>query len=562
MKKITIVNGSPRGKNGNTAKIIDGFLKGYQSVELESQIEYIELHKENIKNCIGCFTCWTKTPGKCIHKDGMENLLQKLIDSDLVIWATPVYHYGMTSILKTFVERTLPLAEPFIVKEDGEYVHPIRYKRIKSKNIIISNCGFPDFSNFDILKESFDKITKNNIDESICCVMGELLSQNAMKGRLKWYSDTLGQAGIEYARNGKIESSTKEMLNQPLVPVDDFIEMANLSWDINNDIDTESVTKGDERTQNNKKQKGLSYLKLMRQSFVSENAKGIDSILEFEFTDLKETHHFIIKDQVCELVEGASNSFTTKIITTYETWLKISNGELEGAKAMMDGLYRIEGDLNFMMAMGKIFGSDDSKEANDSNEEPKKDKILGIKGQKWMGITFIPWIISWSSITFSTFFGVWIPLLLSCLIVMAKKKHKEVTYFEQMSFQYFGLLAIVQTVGTSLLKSDGALINYFAIALIWGASLFNETPLTSDYSKFDFNGNIKGNILFTKTNEVLTLFWSVIFIIQGILFAILKEFSLLEFTPAIYILTFGALKFTNWFSNWYPKYVAGGRRRK
>lgn len=554
MKRIVIVNGSPRGKKGNTAKLINTFLKGYQSVEIDNQIEHIELKKENIKNCIGCFSCWTKTPGKCIHKDGMNDFLQILMDADLVIWGTPIYHYGMTSILKTFVERTLPLAEPFIVEKNGEYSHPYRYEKNKSENIIISNCGFPDFSNFDILKESFNKITKNNIDESICCVMGELLSEKALERRLKWYYDALEQAGREFAKLGSIELSTKKILSKPLIPVEDFIETANSSWNINSEarlISNENTDK-----------KGLSYLKLMRQSFASENAKGIDSILEIEFTDLEETHHFIIKDQVCKLYEGANNSFTTKIITTFDIWLKISNGELKGAKAMMDGLYRIEGNLDFMMSMGKIFGSGDSEESSNNNEEIKRDKILGIKGDKWMGITFVPWIISWSCISFNSLVGVWIPLILTCLIVLCKKKYKEVTYFEQTSFQYFGMLAIISTVGSSLLQSNGTLINYFAIALIWGASLFNDEPLTCDYSKFDITGNVKGNILFIKTNEILTLFWSVIFIIQGILFFILRELSLLQYTPAIYILVFGGAKFTNWFSKWYPKYVASGRGRK
>jgi len=52
-----------------------------------AEVEIVNLRKKTIKSCIGCFTCWTKTPGKCIHKDDMTNeLFPKWLKSDLVVY--------------------------------------------------------------------------------------------------------------------------------------------------------------------------------------------------------------------------------------------------------------------------------------------------------------------------------------------------------------------------------------------------------------------------------------------------------------------------------------------
>ena len=232
MEKILILNGSPKGKNGNTAKLVEYFMKGYSGVKKDIHVDYVELCEKDIKNCIGCFTCWKETPGKCIHRDDMDELLPKYIDSDFIIWATPLYYCGMTSILKKFVERTLPINEPYIAKKDEEYTHTQRYDGLKMRNIVISNCGFPERQNFDVMIQSFKMITEDSIDENICCVMGELLSVEPLHSRIKWYKEAVQKAGEEYAVYGKIQQDTKEILVKPLVPVEEYIEMANLSWQV------------------------------------------------------------------------------------------------------------------------------------------------------------------------------------------------------------------------------------------------------------------------------------------------------------------------------------------
>lgn len=566
MNKVLILNGSPKGKRGHTSLLVEAFLEGYQSGDKECIIDHVELCKSDIHDCIGCFNCWTKTPGKCVFNDDASLLIEKFINADLIIWATPLYHHGMTSILKTFVERTLPFNEPYIVKEEHGFTHPERFVITGKKNIIISNCGFPEYHNFDIMRQTFDRVTHNSVDESILCVMGELLSKKPLQGRINWYYDCVKSAGTEYAISGEFKIETREILKKPLVPIEDFIEMANLSWEAEGEIPPSlDVAMGRVSTNINntssapiKVQKGLNQMKLMRQSFVADNADGMDFILEIEFTDLDETHHFIVKDNKCELIEGKSAAYTTKIITPYDVWMQVSDGELDASKAMMDGLYKIDGDFSFMMKMGRIFGSGDSKNVEDINVE-KNPKVFGIRSDKWMSISFAPWIMSWICIGFSSLLGLWIPLLVNLLIVSLKKKGGEVTYFEKMSALYFSILAVIYIAGMPVVGEIGTIVNYFSMALIWSISIVDKKPLTSDYSKHKYEGDISANPIFIKTNEILTLFWSLVFIIQGSSFILLGKLDLLTFAPLLYILTVGALIFTGWFSNWYPEYIAKGK---
>jgi multimeric flavodoxin WrbA len=89
---ILAINGSPRGKNSNTDQLLIPFLKGAQ--EGGAIVEELYLSQKNIKGCQGCFACWVKTPGKCVLKDDMPELLDKVNAADVLIFGTPLYACG------------------------------------------------------------------------------------------------------------------------------------------------------------------------------------------------------------------------------------------------------------------------------------------------------------------------------------------------------------------------------------------------------------------------------------------------------------------------------------
>lgn len=231
MTNVLILNGSPRGKEGNTAKIIDSFVRGLKKGGPDYNFENIELNEKEIKSCTGCYACWKENAGECVYDDDMQNLLPKYIDADLMIWATPLYHYGMTSIMKQFIERTLPVNKPKIIKKGDTYSHPRRYDLGNKQNILISTCGFPEHSNFELLKKQFERITEGGLDEKILSVMGELLSIKIMREEVSWYLDAAEKAGEEFAEEGSFSKNTKKTLRKKLVSAEGYVEMANASWE-------------------------------------------------------------------------------------------------------------------------------------------------------------------------------------------------------------------------------------------------------------------------------------------------------------------------------------------
>ena len=105
MKKIFAVNGSPRN-NGNTAKILRKALEGAAAAGAETEL--IELGKINFSGCRSCFACKLKDGdnyGKCALKDGLAPILEKLINSDGIIMASPIYFGAESALCRAFMER-------------------------------------------------------------------------------------------------------------------------------------------------------------------------------------------------------------------------------------------------------------------------------------------------------------------------------------------------------------------------------------------------------------------------------------------------------------------------
>ena len=87
------------------------------------------LRDDKIAYCLGCFECWTKTPGLCRIDDEGRGVAASIIDSDLAIYLTPVTFGGYSSALKKAVDRSICLISPFFQRIDGEVHHHTRYDR-------------------------------------------------------------------------------------------------------------------------------------------------------------------------------------------------------------------------------------------------------------------------------------------------------------------------------------------------------------------------------------------------------------------------------------------------
>ena len=111
--KITILNGSPRKQN--SAALAEAFAAGAKAAGHE--VEILQVGRMNIGGCHGCEYCHTKGGGKCVQKDDMEKVLPAYLESDMIVFASPVYYFGVTAQLQAAIQRMYCIGKPAKAKK-------------------------------------------------------------------------------------------------------------------------------------------------------------------------------------------------------------------------------------------------------------------------------------------------------------------------------------------------------------------------------------------------------------------------------------------------------------
>ncbi len=218
--KFIVFNGSPAGAGSNTNVIAEAFLNGAKKAGAET--ENIFLITKNIGHCKGGFTCWFKTPGKCVLQDDMTDLLFKYDSADVVCFATPVYTWNMTATLKNFVDRLVPLKSPLIVNSDDDF--DLADSKLKTQQfVVISNCGFPGNNNFETMKAVFASC--NPVLE-IYRNCGKLMKSKdeKIKETVNEYLKGVEQSGYELATQNYVSEETKSKLEMQLMSIPDYVK--------------------------------------------------------------------------------------------------------------------------------------------------------------------------------------------------------------------------------------------------------------------------------------------------------------------------------------------------
>ena len=115
-KKIVILNGSPR-KGGNTAMLCKSFAEGAQASG--HSVTQFDLGKMNIHGCLGCMKGGRNPDSPCVQKDDMEKIYPAYKEADIIVLASPMYYWSMSSQLKAAFDRLFAVAEL-----DSNYQNP------------------------------------------------------------------------------------------------------------------------------------------------------------------------------------------------------------------------------------------------------------------------------------------------------------------------------------------------------------------------------------------------------------------------------------------------------
>ena len=528
--RILVINGSPKGEKSNTWKLSTAFLNGINQEITEPETEILSLRDLQIKPCVGCFSCWSKTPGKCCIRDDMDTVLEKYLWEDLIIWSFPLYYFSVPGGLKNLIDRQLPMVLPFMTDaENGG--HPTRYDMSGKRHVVISTCGFHTAKgNYDGVTAMFDHMLGRGNYTSIFCGQGELFRVPELNQQTGEYLNTVTLAGKEFA-SGSISSATQSKLEIPLFPRDVFERMADASW---------GIEKNGEHSD-----ESLIFTRQMAALYNPSAWSGKDLILEMYYTDLEKRYQIILNEKGSQVITEDFTTASTTIETTYTLWKSIAAGDISGEEALMQQKYRVKGDFDLMTHWDRYFGS----------QQPEKTPDNAPKSTN-MSILLIPWIAFWTGVSIDSFWGTLISIG-SCALVPLVFYRNRKTFYDILSSLFVTSCSLMLILDISL--QIVLPLSHLCFGIMWTATCFRKIPLTAHYSVNDYGDQMMNNPLFLKTNRILTACWGVLYLISPIwTYIILGNESLSGWIVLNSILPMLLGIFTGWFQKWYPAKVARG----
>ncbi len=238
--KITAFNGSPAGKDSATHKMVEEILAG--ASDAGAQVGNYFLKEKRISHCTACGHCLNIKLNECSIKDDMAELMDQFRQSDIVIYATPLFFDNVSGLMKVFFDRTLSFVAPHVGKDEyGEYRHVDKPGFSNSfykvpKLVAVSNAAFPEQSHFQAISLLFSRMARNIHTELIAEIYrgeGPLIRLDvpALKPIIDDYKKLLRKAGNELAQSLKLSEETRIALEKPLIPYDAYVNEWNKSID-------------------------------------------------------------------------------------------------------------------------------------------------------------------------------------------------------------------------------------------------------------------------------------------------------------------------------------------
>ena len=140
--KILAINGSYRGRQGHTSFLLSKLSKG--AVFAGAEFDVVNLAELKINRCLSCGKCNSPEHHlQCVFddKDDVRSVFEKMAWADILVFATPVYLFGLSSLMKTFLDRTYATADVFDIRltQSGLFFHHID-PSISSKPFVVLVC--------------------------------------------------------------------------------------------------------------------------------------------------------------------------------------------------------------------------------------------------------------------------------------------------------------------------------------------------------------------------------------------------------------------------------------
>lgn len=235
--KILAINGSHRGNKGFTSFCISKIFEGARNEGAEC--EEISLAEKVIHPCTGCQVCHSSQHYlRCIYeeKDDVQMIFDKMKAADIIIYATPVYIFAMSGLLKLFLDRLNSTSDSgkFSISKSGLFFHHVD-PSICSKPFVTLVCcdNLEDETTKNVVEyfKTFSRFMDARQAGMLVRKSGRLFSHRKTSDKDSQFPKTLDvckafvDAGMELAANGRISTSTQKRTNQNVLPIPPFVQL-------------------------------------------------------------------------------------------------------------------------------------------------------------------------------------------------------------------------------------------------------------------------------------------------------------------------------------------------
>lgn len=236
--KVLVLNGSMRGERSSSLKVTRAFVRGIKRLlgdELE--VTEVELGKKKIGHCLGCLCCWKVSKGQCILHDDMDEIRKQVMESDVIIESFPLYFFGQSSLMTTFINRMISYVSEYRAvngdESTGRFLHEMRFPELaKKKLVLVSTCGYEETVDcYDTIRIQYDRICGPEGYTFITAPQGGMLAEKTLENKVARYLTKFEDAGEEFAKNGKVSKETIKNLEVPMLGHNTFSMLINKNWD-------------------------------------------------------------------------------------------------------------------------------------------------------------------------------------------------------------------------------------------------------------------------------------------------------------------------------------------
>jgi multimeric flavodoxin WrbA/putative sterol carrier protein len=354
--KILLLRANPR-KDGVSQKLIDLFVKGASET---GEVTDIDLTSKNIKPCIGCYHCWTTTPGICVQLDDMKDLLESFLSCDIVVLASPLYAFAVSSYCKIFQERTMPLLAPGIIQDLNKLErNNLRFpQRMPKKLAAIIVGGLKSPAHTDGVVTSLKSFADGfGIEFAGALIRTEsyiIQFTDTKPKTIKNMENAFYQAGQTLATEGVIPEILQQKAALQLAPdITYFQRYSNIYWDYAIQVSGRGGDSDEARVLTNRDITLLMHE--VARSIDPVATKGIKAVFQFEFTDVQKVFTIEVDRGISSIKEQGVKNPNLVIRCTSLIWVSIILRELDPIKPLTAGEIVLVGDKSLFRKLHRYF---------------------------------------------------------------------------------------------------------------------------------------------------------------------------------------------------------------